>query len=350
MIEEVVAFLRSEIKPRAEVIDRDCDALRTALGDFAAQGWMALKRPTEYGGPAMPEPDFRRFQQECARASGTFAFLQTQHQSAVSMLAKSDNSDLKQDWIPKMAHGERYLGIGFSQLRRPGTPMVTATPADNGYRISGHVPWVTGFGYYGHYFLGATLPSGEALFAIVPLEPSESTVVSDPMRLSAMETAQTVTVTYDNFHLPKDQVAFIRPAGWIQNNDLINISLQAHFAMGNALAGLDVLEERFQERKQPFVKEAYDSLLKEWNMVNMALAETPISADEQTSAERLRLRAWAIELMGRCAHAAITASSGASNSIHHRAQRIWREALVFTVSAQTSAIMEATLQRLTRTV
>jgi len=350
MIEEVVAFLRSEIKPRAEVIDRDCDALRTALGDFAAQGWMALKRPSEYGGPAMPEPDFRRFQQECARASGTFAFLQTQHQSAVSMLAKSDNSDLKQDWIPKMANGERYLGIGFSQLRRPGTPMVTATPADNGYRISGHVPWVTGFGYYGHYLLGATLPSGDALFAIVPLEPSESTVVSEPMRLSAMETAQTVTVTYDNFQLASDEVAFIRPAGWIQNNDLINISLQAHFAMGNALAGLDVLEERFEERKQPFVKDAYDSLLKEWSVVNTALAETPISADEQTSAERLRLRAWAIELMGRCAHAAITASSGASNSIHHRAQRIWREALVFTVSAQTSAIMEATLQRLTRPV
>jgi alkylation response protein AidB-like acyl-CoA dehydrogenase len=350
MIEDVVAFLRSEIKPRAEVIDRDTHALRTALNDFARHDWMALKRPTEYGGPAMPEPDFRRFQQECARASGTFAFLQTQHQSAVSMLAKSDNSDLKQDWIPKMGNGERYLGIGFSQLRRPGTPMVRATAEGDGYRISGHVPWVTGFGYYGHFLLGANLPSGEALFAIVPLEASEGALVSEPMRLSAMETAQTVTVTYDNFFLPKDQVAFIRPAGWIQNNDLINISLQAHFAMGNALAGLDVLEERFQERNQPFVKDAREALLREWNAVNTALAETPVSSDEQTSAERLRLRAWAIELMGRCAHAAITASSGASNSINHRAQRIWREALVFTVSAQTSAIMQATLQRLIRPV
>lgn len=350
MIEEVVAFLRTEVKPRAEVIDRDRDALRSTLNDFASHGWMALKRPAEYGGPAMPEPDFRRFQQECARASGTFAFLQTQHQSAVSMLAKSDISDLKQDWIPKMGNGERYLGIGFSQLRRPGTPLVQATPEGSGYRISGHVPWVTGHSYYGHYLLGATLPSGEALFAIVPLEPSESTVVSEPMQLSAMETAQTVTVTYDNFHLSNDQVAFIRPSGWIQNNDLINISLQAHFAMGNALAGLDVLEERFQERKQPFVKDAHELLLAEWNVLNTALAEAPVSADEQTSSERLKLRAWAIELMGRCAHAAITASSGASNSIHHRAQRIWREALVFTVSAQTSAVMEATLQRLTRNI
>ena len=36
----------------------------------------------------------------------------------------------------------------------------------------------------------------------------------------------------------------------------------------------------------------------------------------------------------------------AANSIHHPAQRVYREALVYTVSAQTTAIMEATLKRI----
>jgi len=64
--------------------------------------------------------------------------------------------------------------------------------------------------------------------------------------------------------------------------------------------------------------------------------------------ERLAVRAWAIDLAVRCAHAAVTASSGAANSLSHPAQRIYREALVYTVSAQTTPIMEATLKRLIR--
>lgn len=78
----------------------------------------------------------------------------------------------------------------------------------------------------------------------------------------------------------------------------------------------------------------------------MATANAQKSADDSTTPERLKVRAWAIDFAVRCAHAAITSSSGAANSIHHPAQRIYREALVYTVSAQTPAVMEATLQRL----
>jgi hypothetical protein len=67
---------------------------------------------------------------------------------------------------------------------------------------------------------------------------------------------------------------------------------------------------------------------------------------EDTTQERLDLRAWQIELSVRCAHAAVTSSSGAANSLNHPAQRVYREALVFTVSAQTGPVMEATLARI----
>jgi hypothetical protein len=62
----------------------------------------------------------------------------------------------------------------------------------------------------------------------------------------------------------------------------------------------------------------------------------------------VQLRAWAIDLAARIAHAAVTVSSGAANYSHHDAQRVYREALVFTVTGQTRAVMEATLERLTR--
>lgn len=52
--------------------------------------------------------------------------------------------------------------------------------------------------------------------------------------------------------------------------------------------------------------------------------------------------------MLRCANAAITVSSGAANYQDHPAQRVYREALVFAVSGQTTAVMEATLAELIR--
>ena len=61
---------------------------------------------------------------------------------------------------------------------------------------------------------------------------------------------------------------------------------------------------------------------------------------------RLDLRVRMIDLMVRCAHAAVVSSSGAANSVDHPAQRIFREAMVFSVSAQTGPIMEATLERI----
>lgn len=350
VLQTALRLLREEIAPHANEMDMHPEALRGALSLLCKHDLMALRRPAAYGGPDISEPSFREFQESVARYSGSFAFLQTQHQSAVSMIAKSDNEDLKDDYLPKMAGGERLVGIGFSQLRRPGEPIMKATPVDGGFVLNGHVPWVTGWSFYPEFLVGATLPDGQAVFGVVPLVHSDKEggriSVSEPMRLAAMESPMTVTADFVNWHLPDKLVAFIRPAGWIQNNDLINIALQGHFALGCARAGLDILEAAGQKKKLPFVESAFQSLSKELENCREATTTAQATADEETTAERLKIRAWAIDLAVRCAHAAVTASSGAANSINHPAQRVYREALVYTVSAQTVPIMEATLDRI----
>lgn len=136
-------YLREEVAPRAADIDLDPDALGEALNGLCRRNLMALKRPAAFGGPAIDEAGFRQFQESVARYSGTLAFLQTQHQSAVSLIAKGDNERLKHETLPYMADGRRLIGIGFSQLRRSGPPILTATPVEGGYRLDGLVPWVT---------------------------------------------------------------------------------------------------------------------------------------------------------------------------------------------------------------
>jgi alkylation response protein AidB-like acyl-CoA dehydrogenase len=254
------------------------------------------------------------------------------------MIAKSDNDGLKSSLLPFMGTGERAVGIGFSQLRRSGAPICRAEPDSAGFRVYGHVPWVTGWSIFDAFILGAALPDGQAVFGICPLpmESSEELRVSDPMRLAAMETAQTVTVDLDGFHLASDQIVFVQPPGWAQKNDEVNIALQGFFALGCAHAGVDLLES------EPKVAAA---LRAEVEACQSRMEQLAVDGEAET---KLKLRAWAIDLSVRCAHAAIAATGGRANSLAHDAQRVYREALVFTVSAQTPAIRCATLDRLVR--
>jgi len=337
--------LQEEVAPLANAADRDPEVLRGLWQTLGRHNLLALRRPRVYGGPGLPEPAFRRFQEEVARASGALAFLQTQHQSAGSMIAKSENSEIKDSCLPCMASGDVAIGIGFSQLRRPGPPIMQARESDGGYRLTGTVPWVTGLDIFDQFLIGATLPSGEAVFGLVPFTNTDrdggSIRFGTVMELAAMQSAQTVAAELHDFPLAHADVAFIRPPGWISGNDMINITLQGAFALGCAAAGIDLVRKAFERRRAEFLTETAEMLDAELSECRAAMAKT-----DDPEEERLRVRAWGIELAVRCAHAGIAAHSGAANSMAHDAQRVYREALVYTVSAQTTPIMEATLRRI----
>lgn len=345
MYDSAIEFVRSEVSPRATELDASVDALKAVFQKMKDRKLLALRRPHQFG-ENVSEAQFRRFQEEASRASGAFAFLQTQHQSAVSLLGKHADEKIRYQILPKMS-GEYTVGLGFSQLRRTGEPLCKAVKVPGGYELSGHVPWVTGLGFFDAYLIGAALESGEAVFGLIPLASLPNHKVSEPMRLTAMETCQTVTIDLDRFHLAEDQVAFVKDPGWIRANDSFNITLQGHFAIGCAMAGIDVVRENAQTRRLGQLNEYADSLENELNQCREALVESQSDFSEATSHLRLQKRAWTIDLMMRCAHAAVVSSSGSANYFGHPAGRILREAIVFSVSAQTQPIMMATLDRLT---
>lgn len=334
-------FFEAKIAPVANALDRDEDAMRTALESIADAGLFALRRPAAYGGPEWPEADFRSFQELIAEYSGALAFLQTQHQSAISMLSKSENESLKQACLGHAHTVSGGIGIGFSQLRRPGPPAVTATPVSGGYLLNGVVPWVTGEGFFPKFLIGAQLESGEAVFGIVPLESQPGIVLSAPMELCAMQAARTVSVELHDWFLDESLVAFIQPNGWIARNDTVNVTLQGSFAIGCCRAALKIVEEAAAKRNVPPICDALTALRSELHDCAEALGRR-----DEPYELRLKSRAWIIDLAVRCAHAAVVVSSGAANKASHPAQRIYREALVFSVSAQTTDIMIESLNRL----
>lgn len=339
-------FLQAEVAELANQMDSDPALLQEKFSRMSQLGLLSMRRPMEYGGPAIDEISFRHFQELVARYSGSLAFLQTQHQSAVKMVANSENEQLKQKVLLK-AGQSRFYGIGFSQLRRAGDPLLKAEDQGEHYLLYGKVPWVTGHGFFHDFVIGAALPDGSAVFGIVPFVDSlvdgGSIIFEGPMKLAAMESPRTMSASLQDFPLDKSSVLFIKEPNWILENDMINVTLQAWFALGCARAGLDIVQEAFERRKSDFIHASWIELDRELGECRQA------ASDQQRPLEdRLRARAWAIDLAARCSHAGVVVSSGAANSVHHKAQRVYREAMVYTVSAQTGEIMQATLDRLVR--
>lgn len=347
LLETADIYLWDTIAPIANQLDEDVELLRSALRGLGDRHLLALRVPKIYNGAELENHLFHSFQEQVARFSGALAFLQTQHQSAGALLSKSNNEALKQAYLPHMATGEALVGIGFSHLRRHDNPPLKAIEAEKGYRLHGHIPWITGFGFFETILVAALLPNGQAVYGMIPFSDATqdsggSIRFSEPMQLAAMSATGTVTAELIEWNLEPSEVAFVTETGAIFKSDRINILNHSFFALGCAQAGLDIV--RHTQEMKPYlpIAPAYETLLEELKLCRHFI----YSAQDQSFEERLKLRVWAIDLAMRCAHAAVVVSSGAANSKRHPAQRVYREALVFSVAGQTTAVLEGTLDRI----
>lgn len=344
------SYLQEFVSPLAYQIEQDSEVLKKALQGMGERSLLGLRIPQPWSSINITEITYRRFQQLIPRYSGALAFLQTQHQSAAEFISHSQNQSLQQQYLPQMGNGKILVGVGFSHLRKNDNSLLKAFPKNGGYQLNGQVPWLTGFNLFDQCIIGAALPDGQAIYGIIPLtETRQNTggtiTLSKPMQLGAMASTNTVSATINNWFLAAEYLVSIKPAGAIHESDQKNVLNQGFTCLGCAQAALDLVEKAAHTKQLLFINKAFDSLTDELIRCQSALQEA-LSPDTKSWQERLQLRAWAINLMLRCANAAVTVSSGAANYQEHPAQRVYREALVFAVSGQTTAVMEATLAEL----
>ena len=340
----------SQIKIEASELDRDFTALQEALQQLGNYSLLALKVPQSLGGAGFSLSEYGLWQMSVAKYSGALAFLQTQHQSAGSFLTASSNQNLQQEYLPLMATGKKLVGVGFSQLRRPGVPSITAAATKDGYLISGVVPWITGGHIFADFIVGATLPDGRELYGIVPLRNTQQASggeikLSPPMDLIAMSATNTVSAELSKWYLKDDYVVDIRSVNAIHENSRKNVLNHSWFPLGCAYSALDIVDRTYRKKQLDFIKETRKALQREVDSYQkQMLAKTTL--ERITYEDKLKLRSQVINLAFRCAQAAVITTSGAANNLTNAAGRVYREALVFSVSGQTSDLMEATLNLL----
>ena len=348
-LQQIESFLRSEIAPLANKIDRCQSALKTAIFQMGDRSWLALKVAPELGGTGLSETEYRLLQISMARTSGALTFLQTQHQSAVVKLANGCDR-LQQEFFPGVAQGKSLVGVGFSHLRRSGVPMMQATETTGGYLLSGKVPWITGYNFFTHFILGATLADGRELYGLLPfqnlIQPSGGKITIDrPMELLAVTATNTVSASLARWFLERDRLVGINPPGAIHLSSRGNILNHGFYALGCAYAGLDILQTIAEKKQLAFLPESRQALLQKVEQ-HQAQAIALMSENDTTYQQKLNWRVAAINLAQRCSQAAVVASGGAANYAHSHAGRVYREALLFSVSGQTTDVMAASLKQL----
>ncbi len=355
-IQSVDAAVQRAIAPSASILDHDPAALRQAFQWLGDQGWLHLAGGVD--GASVTPLEAGQFREVLARYSGALAFLQVQHQSAGAMVASSANETLRAEILPGLATGDRRLGIGFSHLRRR-TPPVTATPVPGGYVLTGTMPWVTGFGCFDAFVGAAVLEDGRSVFGLIPFgcdqiscdqkDGDRPLKMSDPMALAAFSATQTVTVEFDNWFLPEDQVLHRRSPDWIQTNDRKKVLSSSFFALGCAQGSLDILHDCLTWRRDVGLEDSIRAIAAELTACRDVIYghyrnDRPNETEPLSYEEQLRWRGRAIALALNAAQTALITSGGAANQQDHPAQRLSREAIVFGVTGQTSDVLRTTLR------
>ncbi len=351
--------------PNASESDRMTGPNPANFKALAEAGLLGLTLPREWGGLDASGKAQRDYTELIASYCGVTTFIQAQHHGPSRMLLGSPNEALKRRLLSELASGRLMSGISFAHLRRPGPPVLSATPAQGGWVLNGVAPWVTGWGMIGQVVFGATLPDGRfvylwspvrredfpELFADISLPDSGGGELnaSPSLPLCAMNASATVEATCRNWFIPQAHWLSESDRETMQRNDRNGALGATAMPLGCAAAAIRVLCETAERRSMPAIRRASTSFTHEWEEVKgLTEAQYSRSGEPDFFATAIKLRAWCIEIAERASLAAVAASSGSANSLTHPAQRLLREAMFYSIQAQTSDVMDATLARFER--
>jgi len=317
---------------------------------LARAGYFGLGIAPEYGGMGADDATRREYTELMASACGVTAFTQQQLHAGGGFVGGARSAALKRELLPRFASGADLCGVAFSHLRRPGPPMVRAERVPGGYRLTGKAPWVTGWGILDSFILGAVrLPEQDHLYFYVSKAGNADTLQPGPrIPLVVMNASDTVEVTFADLFLPEDYVLAERPADDLRRSDFCGITGNVYLPLGGVRGSVHHLNTLAAQRDKSNFAHAAEELMREVDACRReALAWSGSCADLPDYKEHaLRVRAAAIVLAVRAAHAAVTATGGSAHLLSNPAQRLLREAIFYTTTAQTPDVQNGTLDLL----
>jgi hypothetical protein len=260
-----------------------------------------------------------------AAACLTTAFVLTQHQGAVQVVAGTAPSALRERWLAPMVRGERRVGLAFTGAALPGPALLHATPQRDGWRLDGLTPWVTGWGLVDALHVAGRAPDGRVVWGL--LDAGADGLAAEPLRLLAVEASATVRATFAAVALPAERVTQITapPTGpaVVPHGTRIHAAL----SLGVASRCVALLESERLAGELTAVRARLDAALED--PVAMVQARTEVA-----------------ELTIRAAGALLVRTGARGVAVPGAPQRLVREAHFLSVFGSRAPIKAALLERL----
>jgi alkylation response protein AidB-like acyl-CoA dehydrogenase len=297
--------------------------------------------PREHGGSAAPLPITRQVFEALAGACGVTYFVWVQHHAPVRLLPATDNTVLRERHLQRLCTGADFGGVAFGYLRRPGPSAVSATAVRGGFRIQGEAPWVTSWGIADVIVVGARVGGDVLLFAVVG-QAINTVRPSSPIDLAVMNASATVSIVFDDYFVPEEDVVSVLPFTRWQVDDVLATAKPSPAPFGVAATCCRLLSEA----RSP-VAAGFRGELDECRETSYRLTDEEGSSPEQLG-QLVAARAWSLDLATRTAQAVIASAGGQAMHKSHPGQRLLREAAFYTVQAQTAALRSDSINRLVR--
>ncbi len=316
----------------------------TWLAEAGVFGWLI---PRRWGGSELDEPEILSGYLELADACLTSAFILTQFNSAVQKLVTCGREALQEKWLPRLARGECFTTVGISHLttsrsRGPG-PAVIAEPDGEGFRLSGHIPWVTGANAAQLIVVGGTAPNGEQLLAAVETT-DPGLMIAPSQQFLALTASQTGPIELRNVTIRSEQIV----AGPAQ--EVLKVGTRggtgslttSALALGTSRSTLRALRDELRQASnlEPIVSQ----LSEEGRSLEQAMFAASRGEPGAWSAEQIRLRA--NSYVTRLAQSFLAAAKGTGYVSGHPAERAIRESMFFYVWSCPQSVVHGNLQEL----
>lgn len=321
------------------------------VGDFPAEqlqrcadaGVFRWFVPPRWNGYGWNTEDVMRGYLKLSAGCLTTTFIITQYMGAARRIASSDNTWLKDTLLPQLVTGDSFSTVGISHLttsrRHLAKPILLAEKTNNGFRLNGQAPWVTGAAAANWVVVGASLEDGQQILCTVPTE-LNGVRVAEAADLVALSASQTGAVEFRDCEIDRNYVI----AGPVE--EVMKLGTGARtggvqtsaLAVGLAVAAVDFLSD--EAKRRPDLEPVANALAADVLALEDEVRRTA-RGEDVCSNEVLRTRANSLAL--RSTQAALTAAKGTGFVSGHPAGRWCREALFFLVWSCPQPVMAANL-------
>ena len=287
--DEVRAFAREEIEPKAKELDRAGEYPADIMAELGDRRLTGVTLPEEYGGRGEGLVELALLTEELSAALMSVASALALHLGVATIVERFGTDEQREAYLPEMATYDTVGALGLSEKNAGSDKLAMETTAERDedageWTLNGHKRWVTNYLdadvvlTYAKTGPDAEAPHNVSAF-LVPVEAFEVERVWDTL---GARSAKAVEVSLSDVRVSEDRLVGERGEAYVERGTVHNgVNVPAR-AVGIARAALEDAVEYTSQRSQ------YDGTISDFQGVRWTVGEM---AERVDAARLLTLRA-----------------------------------------------------------